>query len=75
MSLRETFGNYRPDFDVPINELEAKEILRQFKYLASGLADEKDARKGVSLGLPGKLAARYNELQKHIEEALEHSFA
>jgi hypothetical protein len=74
MCLREKFRNYRPNLATPVNDLGGKEVLRQFLYLESGLADVTD-RRGVSFGLAPQLTDRRNELLAHIEGALEASFA
>lgn len=69
MCLREKFRHYRPDFQKPVRTLEADELVQQFLYLESGLADSKD-RRGISLGLPKDLSVRRDNLLCVIISAL-----
>lgn len=70
MCSKEKFRHLCPNFETPIKKLSAKEIMDQFLYLESGLADEKNP-KGISLGLSKHLTLRRDELLKIIKSALE----
>ncbi len=71
MSSRELLRFHRPNFSLPVNELNAREVFTQFLFLDAGLADKKDPRTGVSLGLSKNLFVRREELRKLILIALE----
>ncbi len=70
MCSRETLRHYVPDLSIPIKELSAEEILRQFLYLDSGLGDERDQRKDVSIGLSEVNKKRRDDLKAFIMCAL-----
>lgn len=70
MCLRETLRSYKPDFDIEVDDLGADEVLSQYLFLASGLADEMDTKKRVSLGLSEDLKKRKDDLHQMILQAL-----
>ncbi|MCF7843496.1 hypothetical protein K9M47_01210 [Candidatus Gracilibacteria bacterium] len=75
MVVSEYVSDRNPDLDVSVKDLLPDQVIPQLFFLFSGLADERDARKGVSLGLPIKLLARRDELLERINDALEHQYA
>jgi hypothetical protein len=75
MCIKEKLRVYRPDFSSRIEDMDPEEILKQYLYLESGAADEKDERKSVSLGLPVHLRNRRDDLHKHIVSSLTLSVA
>ncbi len=71
MGAREMLRFHCPNFSLPVEDLNAKEIFDQFLFLDAGLADKKDPKTGVSLGLSENLSIRREELRKKILTALE----
>ncbi len=75
MGAREMLRFHCPNFSLPVEDLNAKEIFDQFLFLDAGLADKKDPKTGVSVGLSKELSIRLEELRKKILTALEQSTA
>jgi len=65
MSFKKIFKDYQPDFDTPVLELDAEEMVKQHMYLQSGEANMKGPR-GRDLGLPENLQKRLCNLDRII---------